>query len=102
MTRLATALILLLALSLPALAGQGVDNEDGKLDGIYDAKIVNVTKKGQPEPMEVEIEGRNCILRFPEGHKTLRIQQIYDRRYQLEVTARERESGEIWVVTIET
>lgn len=102
MIRLATTLLLLLALALPALAGMEVSNEEGKFDGIYPAKVENVTKKSPAESLEVELEGRNCILRFPEGHKTLRIQNMYDRRYQLEVTARERESGEIWVVTIDT
>lgn len=102
MTRLAMTILLLLALALPAVAGLELSNEDGKIDGIYDASITNVTKKTQAEPMEIEVEGRNCILRFPEGHRTLRIQQIYDRRYEIEVTARDRESGEIWVVRIET
>lgn len=102
MARLATTLLLLLALAVPALAGIELDNETGKMDGIYDAVVMNITKKSATEPLEVEIEGRNCVLRFPDGHKMLRIQQIYDRRYELEVTARDRESGEIWVVRIET
>lgn len=102
MIRVTTTLLLLLALALPALAGAEVSNDDLKYDGIYQASVRNVTKKTEPVNLEVEIEYNNLILRFPEGHRSLRIQGMYDRRFQIEVTGRDRESGEIWVATIET
>lgn len=96
------ALAVLGLLSSAALAGGEVYNEDGGYNGIYRATVKNRTQGTITENVEVEIEDKYVTVRFPAGSVQMRIDQIYDRKFQLEVTGRHRETGDLYIIQIAT
>ncbi len=84
-----------------ALAGE-VRNDTGKYDGLYLATVTNRTKDQVFEQLEIELEGRFIVLRQPEGHLRMKIIQMWDRRFQMEVTARDSHSGDLYIIHIKS
>lgn len=94
-------LVALLATLAPARAVE-VLNEDGKYDGLYDATVRNRTQDVVTEGVEVDVEGRYIEIRLPSGPRRLKISEMFDRRYQLEITARDHQTGDLYVIQIKT
>ncbi len=97
-------LVLFLAAAvLPGLARAGeVHNNLGKYDGLYQATVMNRTKDQVFEQVEVELDGRFIEVRLPDAPVRMRIIEMWDRRYQMEITARDSESGDLFIVQIKT
>ena len=94
-------LALVLGLAAPALA-RVVSNEEGKYDGLYKATVANKTQDKVVEDVEIDLEGHYVEVRFPEGARKMKISEIFDRHYVLEITARDSESGDLYILQIKT
>ena len=100
--RVLLALMILLAvLAQAALAGE-ISNEDGKYDGVYQATVRNRTQDQVYEGVEVDLEGRWVQVRLPSRELRMKATEIWDRRYQLEITARDPENGDLYIIQIKT
>jgi len=97
-------LVLFLAAAvLPGVVRAGeVHNNLGKYDGLYLATVMNRTKDQVFEQIEVELEGRYLEVRLPDAPRRMRITEMWDRRYQMEITARDADSGDLFIVQIKT
>lgn len=95
------ALLLMLLVALPALAGRVLENTDNSLDGLYLAKSAkNKTKDQVYKKIEIDIEGKYATLRIPAEKRNvvLRIQQFYDWSYEMELTGHDKETNDYWIV----
>jgi len=86
----------------PAVLAVEVHNENGRYDGLYRATVLNRTRDKVFEDVEVDLEGRFITVRLSEGPLQMKVAEIWNRRYQLEITARERQSGDLYVIQVKT
>ncbi len=102
--RLASLLVLVAVLWFlaPAARAGEVSNENGKYDGLYKATVVNRTRDKVFEQVEVDLEGRFITARLPDGHLQMKISEMWNRHYQLEITAREQQSGDLYIIQVKT
>ncbi len=96
---LTVALFWLLA---PAVRAVEVHNDNGRYDGLYRATVLNRTRDKVYEDVEVDLEGRFVTVRLSDGPLEMKVSEMWNRRYQLEITARERESGDLYVIQLKT
>lgn len=94
------------AIALSGLAWAGeVTNRNGKYDGEYEASVYNKTEKQDLGTMKIELEKNFVTVDFPElGKKKMRMDEIFDRHYVLEITCRLNEDGHraTYVLKIDT
>lgn len=100
--RVLLVLMILFAVLAQAAMALEISNEDGKYDGVYQATVRNRTRDQVHEGVEVDLEGRWVEVRLPSGARKMRAAEIWDRRYQLEITARDSESGDLYIIQIKT
>lgn len=103
LARMGLLVLFLAAAILPGGVRAGeVHNNLGKYDGLYLATVMNRTKDQAFEQVEVELEGRYIEVRLPDASLKMKITEMWDRRYQMEITARDSESGDLYIVQIKT
>lgn len=103
MTR--SKLLILLAVialvALPAFAGKSIENTDGTLDGVWKvSQAKNKTKDQVYKDLEVDIDGKYATLRINAENRriALKCDEWYDWGYMIELTAREKETGDLWII----
>jgi hypothetical protein len=103
LARMGLLVLFLAAAILPEVARAGeVHNNLGKYDGLYRATVINRTQDQVFEEVEVDLEGRYIEVRLPDASIKMKITEMWDRRYQMEITARDSESGDLYIVQIKT
>lgn len=99
--RAGAALFLVLLLSLPAVAGREVRNDDGRLNGIYrEAVVKNRSQDRLWRGVEIDVEEDRVEVRFARPLE-LRAESFYDWGYQLEITCRQPDSGDLYIITVD-
>lgn len=94
------ALIAVVLIALPAYAGKPIENTDGSLNGVWKVtQAKNKTKDQVYKNIEIDIDGKYATLRLdPNTRVTLRCEEFYDWGYMIEMTGREKESQDMWIV----
>lgn len=94
------ALVVMVLVALPALAGKQIENGDGSLDGIWQvSQAKNKTQDQVYKKCEIDIDGKYATLRLDDTHHIkLRCEEWYDWGYQIELTARDRDNDDMWIV----
>lgn len=94
------AIVMLALVALPALAGKEIDNTDNTLDGVWKvSQAKNKTKDLVFKDCEIDIDGKYATLRLDQNTRVqLRCDEWYDWGYQIELTARDRETKDLWII----
>lgn len=94
------AFIILALAALPAVAGKVIDNTDNTLDGVWKVtQAKNKTKDQVYKNLEIDIDGKYATLRIDSNTRVeLKCDEWYDWGYQIELTAREKETKDLWII----
>ena len=90
-----------LGLMAGAWAASSFSNESGKFNGDYRAKVRNLTTKEVFKKVPIEIEGMYVTVKFKDGEKRWKFEEILDRRYEKEIVVHPLDSSDTYVITFE-
>ncbi len=89
---------LVLLLTVAAQAAQSFTNKGGKFDGEYTATIEGMKSKKVQEKVPIELEGVYITVKYKEGEKRYKFDEIVDRRYEKEILVRPFDGSESFLV----